>query len=107
MVIKTMSRQKKICQQCGQSQGCQQAYQQLGHLKGPSVAWKVVVAFLGPMVVFITSLVVFESILAKWSSLKEPVIILNFLSALTVTFMFILIVRVVDKRSYNNKHIIS
>lgn len=90
--------QQKLCQQCGQSQSCRQVYQQLGGMQGPSVVWKVIIAFLLPMAVFIGALVVFEEILAEWINLRELLIILSFLSALLATFIFIYILKLINNR---------
>ena len=69
----------------------------MGKAEGPSIALKVVVAFLLPMVVFIASLAVSEVILAKIIETKELRIALDFLLALSITFVCILIIRVINK----------
>ena len=62
MVTKTMT-QYKHCQGCSQKHDCQDIYQKLANLKGPSVALKVIIAFLLPILVFIIILAIFEEIL--------------------------------------------
>lgn len=57
--------QEKFCEGCDQSNKCQEISRKLGNVKGPSVALKVIVAFLLPLVVFIVSLAVFERVFAN------------------------------------------
>jgi uncharacterized membrane protein len=88
----------KSCQECDQKHKCQDMYQQTGKAQGPSVAFKAVVAFLLPLLVFIASLAAFEGILARITDIKELRIALDFLLALLVTFAAILIIKVISKR---------
>lgn len=97
MVAKTMSEQK-ICEDCKQKHDCQRIYEQLGDVEGPSVLVKVIVAFLLPLVVFIVSLAAFQQIFAKAISTQRLQTALSLLLALLVTFVCILIVRVIRKR---------
>ncbi len=90
--------QEKFCQDCDQKHGCQKIYEQLGNIKGPSVVFKVTVAFLLPVVVFIVSLAVFEEVLAKAVNAKELRTFLNFLISLLITFVCILIVRMINRQ---------
>jgi len=97
MVAKTMAEQK-ICEDCNQKHDCQEVYKQLGDVEGPSVVIKVIVAFLLPLVVFIVSLAVFQEIFAKAISSQGLQAAFSFLLALVVTFICILIVRMIRKR---------
>jgi uncharacterized membrane protein len=100
MVVKTMVEQN-FCQDCNQKHDCQKVYQQLGDIKGPSVVIKVLVAFLLPLVVFIVSLAVFarhQFFVKNWCRTEELQTVLSFLMALLVTFVCVLIVRVVNRR---------
>ena len=97
MVVKTMTEQK-VCQDCNQKHDCQRIYEQLGDVEGPSVVIKVIVAFLLPLVVFIVSLAAFQQIFAKAISSQRVQTAFSFLLALVVTFICILIVRVIRKR---------
>lgn len=81
--------QEKFCQDCDQKHDCQKIYEQLGNVKGPSVVFKVIVAFLLPVVVFIVSLAVFEEILAKAVNTEELQTLLSFLISLLITFIFV------------------
>ena len=88
----------KICQDCHQRHDCQKIYEQLGNFTGPSVVFKVIVAFLLPVIVFIVSLAVFEEIFAKAVNTEQLQTLLGFLIALLITFVCILIVRAISRR---------
>ena len=90
--------QQENCQGCEQRHRCQEIYQRLGEVKGPSVVSKVVVAFLLPMVVFIIVLAAFEQTLAKVISKKELQTVCGLLSALAATSVCILITEVIKRR---------
>lgn len=93
----------KPCQECGQKHKCQDIYQQLGKAQSPSVAFKVVVAFLLPLLIFIVSLAAFEAILTRITDVKGLRVALDFLLALSVTLATMLIIKVVSKRLNKNK----
>jgi uncharacterized membrane protein len=100
MVAKTMAEQK-ICEDCKQKHDCQRIYEQLGDVEGPSVVIKVIVAFLLPLVVFIVSLAAFQEIFAKAISSQRLQAALSLLLALLVTFVCILIVRMINRTRTN------
>ncbi|MHC4462298.1 MAG: SoxR reducing system RseC family protein [Planctomycetota bacterium] len=85
----------KFCQDCNQRQNCQEVYQKLGKTKGPSVVFNTVAAFLLPILVFIASLAAFEAIFGKAG--------LSFVSALSVTFVCILIIKAIKSKISKNK----
>jgi uncharacterized membrane protein len=93
----------KSCHECEQKHKCQEIYQQLGKSEGPSVALKSVVAFLLPLLVFIVSLAVFERILAGTTDIKGLRIALDFLLALLVTLITMLIIKAISKRLNKNE----
>jgi uncharacterized membrane protein len=97
VVVKTMAEQK-FCNDCKQKHDCQEIYKQLGDVKGPSVVIKVIVAFLLPLLVFIVSLAIFERILSGAISTDQLQTALSLLAALLITFICILIVRVINRR---------
>jgi len=72
-------------------------YEQLGKSEGPSVLKKVILAFLLPMVVFVASLAVFEKAFAGLISAGQGNSALSFAAALLVTFLCIIIARVIAK----------
>lgn len=95
--------QLKSCQECDQRHQCQEIYKQLGKAKGPSVAFKAIVAFLLPILIFIVTLAIFEKILAETIDIKELRIALAFLLALSVTLAMILIIKVINRQLNKNK----
>jgi hypothetical protein len=96
-MAKTMTEQE-FCNNCNQKHNCGSIYHQLGNIEGPSVVVKVVIAFLLPLVVFIISLAAFQEIFTKTISSQGMQTILCLVSALLVTFSYILIVKVINKR---------
>jgi len=102
MVEETMDEQK-FCQGCNQKDECQKVYQHLGNFKGPSFVSQVIIAFLVPVMVFIVSLAVFEKIFTGAVNAKELQTVLSFLLALSVTFVCVLILRIIC-RSFENRN---
>jgi len=97
MVAKTMDEQK-FCQECNQKHDCREVYRQLGNNKSPSVAFKVVIAFLLPLVVFITALAASEKILSVIINSKEAQTVLSLLLALAVTFVCIFVLKAINRQ---------
>jgi len=89
--------QQKLCQECDRRQGCQEVYKRLGEAEGPSVASKVVLAFLLPLVVFVGLLAGFEKVLARVINAKELRTGVSFLLALLGTLALILIIRAIGR----------
>jgi hypothetical protein len=96
-VVKTMAHQD-LCQQCNQRQDCGKVYEQLGKLEGPSIVWKVVLAFLLPLVVFVGSLAFFERMFSGVITAGQSQSALSFVAALVPTFVCILLTRVIGGR---------
>ncbi len=95
--------QQKFCQECNQRHGCRDVYQQLGKAEGPSVVFKVVVAFLLPLMVVIAVLAASEKILAKTINSKEAQTALSFLLALSVTFVCIFVLKAINRQLSKDK----
>jgi ABC-type sulfate transport system permease component len=91
--------EQEFCDNCNQKHNCGKIYHQLGNTKGPSVVFKVIIALLLPLVVFIISLAIFEEIFAKTISSQPVHTALSMVSALSVTFSCTLITRVINKRA--------
>ncbi len=87
--------EQEFCRYCQERHKCREIYRQLGEAEGPSVFFKVVAAFLVPLVVFIGSLVVFEGILAKVVNAGALKTGISLVLALSVTFVCILAIKVV------------
>ena len=97
MIAKAMD-EKKFCDNCMQKHGCQSIYRQLGDVEGPSVVIKVIVAFLLPLLVFIVSLAIFDKILSGFEMTADLQTVFSVAASLLITFICILIVRVVNRR---------
>ena len=69
----------------------------MGDSPGPCVALKSILAFLLPLIVFIVSLAVFERVLAGEIATEQMQTALSFVLALLVTFVCVLITRVINK----------
>jgi uncharacterized membrane protein len=95
--------QQKFCQECVQKRNCKEIYQQLGNTKNPSVVFKVVIAFLVPLVVLIAALAIFKAILAGIINSKEAQTALSFLLALSMTFAVLLVIKAINKKLSKNK----
>ena len=90
--------QQANCQSCEQSQRCQEIYRRMGETKGPSVVYKVLAAFLLPVLVFIGVLAAFERTLGRMVSGKNLKTVFSLLSALVVTFVCILVTKLIQRR---------
>ena len=95
--------EEKFCQGCHQKHRCQEVYEHLSQIEGPGVAFKVVIAFLLPIVVFIGCLATFEGILAEVTNSKGVQTVVGFLLALMVSGICILIIKVINKGLIKNK----
>lgn len=51
----------KKCSSCKDSHNCSAVYGQIGNAKGPSIAFKTIIAFPLPIIIFIVALAVCES----------------------------------------------
>ncbi len=94
---------EKFCQDCNQGPSCQQRYQQLANLKGPSITYQVVIAFLLPLLVLIACVAIFGKLLANTSIAKQLQTAFVFLSALLVTFGLILVIKLSGKNFTKNR----
>ncbi len=90
--------QEKFCEGCDQNSKCGEIYRKLGAVKGPSLTFKVIVAFLLPLVVFIVSLAIFERVFANSIATEGLRTAISLLAAFAVTFVFILIIKVIVRR---------
>lgn len=85
--------EQKSCQGCNQRHDCQGIYQKLADSKGHPVVFKVVVAFLLPILVFIVTLAIFERILSGFHIPADLRVVFSAAVSLLVTVVFVLIVK--------------
>ncbi len=97
----------KICDESGYRHGrgrcCIDIYQQLGQTKGPSVAGKVFLAFVLPLLVFIISLMLAGYILSVFVIKDSIRTFFAFLIAVVVTIVFVQFIRKFTRKPINTK----
>ena len=89
---------QRFCQDCVQKHDCKRIYEQLGDSPCESVTLKAILAFLLPLIVFIVSLAVSDRVFTGAIKTEGLQMALNLLLALLVTFVYVLITRVVNKQ---------
>lgn len=94
---------QKTCKGCGHEHDCKAIYQKLADFQSTSVVFKVCRAFLLPILIFIISLAAFERALEKMISAIWLQTILGFLFALSVTFVVVLVTKVIIKEFCKNR----
>ena len=92
------------CQGCNQKNDCQKVYERMGNAKGPSVVWKVVVAFLLPIAIFITALAIFEEILAGVVNDRQARTAISFLLAVLAALVFVVIAKMINAKLRKNEN---
>ncbi len=91
-----MENTEKKCSDCTQAHDCKSTYEQLGRQGGPSVVWKVIVAFMLPIAVFIASLAGFGKIFEGVIESEKQRIGLSFISSIAVTYISIIVIRAIN-----------
>lgn len=89
---------QRFCQDCIQKHDCKRIYEQLGDSPGESVTFKVILAFLLPLIIFIVSLIVSDRLFAGAIKTEGLQMALSLLLALLMTFVYVLITRVMSKQ---------
>jgi len=90
------------CSECGKKDTCRSAYEKIGKAGGPNVAWKVIVAFLVPIGVFIGGLAGSEWLLKDRLDEKARVVVSFFLSVF-LTLLIVFVIRAIC-RPITGKH---
>lgn len=90
------------CEGCRQAHNCAGVYQQLGHTGGPSVAWKVIMAFALPIVAFVAALATFDHLLTSAVAERHRTLP-AFALALASTVGVMLAVRFLVKRCHRKR----
>ena len=88
---------QKTCKGCSYEHNCQEVYKRMADFQDTSIIFKVCLAFLLPILVFIISLAVFERTLTGIINTIWLQTTLGFLFALSVTFVVMLIIKVINK----------
>jgi uncharacterized membrane protein len=93
----------KNCSKCTQKSTCQSVYEAMGKHKGPSVALKVIVVFLLPILMFISGLVICEYYLKiENKSIKTAI---SALLSAVLAFIYVLIAKAVIARQSKKKDV--
>lgn len=90
--------QNDFCHSCTQSRDCKEVYSRLGETAGPSVAYRVIVAFLIPIIVFILTLTACEKFLTPAVKIEKLRIAAGFLCALAAAFLTILLTKRINSK---------
>lgn len=101
-----MTHQDDWCKDCNHSHDCKGAYEKLSKSSAASVAWRVSLAFLLPMVIFIAFLALLDKFLAEKIP-NEPLrgFICVFISIITAFFITMAVKNIISsiKKKSNNK----
>lgn len=89
--------QQRICKDCNQKHNCTEIYRQLGHTQGKSVTFKVITAFLLPLITFIATMAIYEELTAGFVKSNGLHTILSFLIALSASFICVLISKLINR----------
>ena len=95
--------QDEFCSNCKNTDTCKAVYEQLGKVKGPSIAFKAFAVFLMPIVVFIVALALIQNSFPGIISSPELRTILNFVVGFGAAFVFVLILRIINVRMEKRK----
>ncbi len=87
-----------FCKECAQKHDCRTIYDRLGKQKSPSVALKIVFAFLLPILLFIAALAIFQRLLENLLQTEKLLTVVAVLLALIITFVYLILAKLVNKK---------
>jgi uncharacterized membrane protein (DUF485 family) len=93
-----MDFEEKNCRSCKERNSCQEVYRKLGQSDTPPVTKSVILAFLLPLLIFIAVLFIAEKLLKQRIKADWAVVFISFLTALLVTFIYVLLAKSVVKK---------
>ena len=94
-----MQFEEKNCQGCRYRHTCEEVYNKLGHSRAGPVSLKIILAFLLPLIVFITSIAFFERIFSRALNAEWLVMLLSLFTAVSITLVSTLIVKKIYNKS--------
>ncbi len=97
-----MALQKSVFK-CTAKHDCQKIYHQLGKAKDPSVAWKITIVFLLPLLVLIGTLVLFHQFFTNTIDEEGLRTAVSFLLSVLATSVYIFLVVLIGKQVSKNK----
>ena len=89
----------QFCQSCEQRRDCRQIYEQMGNVKGSSIALSVFLVFLLPMGVFIGGLIISQGAFARLVQSPTVATVASVLFAAAMSFAVILVVKSTMRKS--------
>ena len=89
------------CQSCESRDSCKEIYKQVGSSSEPSVTFRVLIAFLLPIAVFIIVLAISEKMLASKLNSQAAVTAISVITAVFITGLVVFIVRALVKKLVN------
>ncbi len=90
------------CSGCSQEDRCSLVYEKLGQVKGSTVVWKVILAFLLPIFIFILSLAGADRLFRDRFE-DNMLTVASFAAALVVTLAFVVLIRAI-RRPLKKEH---
>jgi uncharacterized membrane protein (DUF485 family) len=93
-----MMKQNEFCEKCGDRLRCQDAFRQMGKTQGKHVVRNIILAFLLPIVIFIGVLAISQQLLINHIVSDGLRTTVSVLLSLAVTFVYVLIARVISRR---------
>ena len=94
----------KNCENCDPKNSCCDAYQRLGKTAGPSVALKVIVAFLIPIMVFVGVAILCQRLLPSMPGARHDLKqLVSFLIAGGVTVASLYLIKMINARLTKDK----
>ena len=85
----------KNCDLCSHKHSCSDVYEHLGKTKGSGVTFRVFIAFVVPIVVFIVSLTVFQKLSTSFTTSEKLGTAISFLLSLTMTILIMLVIKLI------------
>lgn len=94
--------QQNFCKHCLRKHGCGQLYRQPADITGPSVAGRVMIAFVAPLLVFIGSLAGFEALSGPATNTPGMHTVISLILAGAVTSTCIFLIKAISTRLHKN-----
>ena len=93
--------QNPRCNTCPQKHSCIDIYRQLGQTKSPSVILKIIVAFVIPLIVFVSALLVGDNLLGRWLQNGTGRTLLSLSFALIVSMTCVWLIKLFTRQHVN------
>ena len=84
---------EKHCDGCVQKDHCQEIYAKLGHSEGPNIAFKAIMAFAVPIVVFVAAALLTQTLLKNKIENASLIVLIQLATGLVAAGIVVLIIR--------------